>query len=167
MFIIIIFFGLFKSINLISYQIEFLNTNLCFCTKTDDPQCLSFTNFKVDDSKNTSANCDNAIRVYKTHANGTEKAHAFLYESGSLYATANHFEKKDCSRTKTFNLNEKKVILRFGQLIKLIDKTDIETTISSLLWEFDKLIYVLNAFGFYKEIKGSFDYVEMTKVMFI
>ena len=102
--------------------------------------------------------------MFIIYDNGTEKTHAFLYESGSLYATSNYTEKKDCSRTKTFVLSETKLILRFGQSIQLIDKTDIEKTVAELLWEHDKLTFFLNTFGFYLELKGSYDYYEMIKV---
>ena len=64
----------------------------------------------------------------------------------------------------SFRLNETHVLLYFMDEIRVVNRTLLDTALSKLLWKRDKLVYILNELGIYKEKKGVIEYKRLTQV---
>ena len=107
------------------------------------------------------SDCNDAVKIHIFHTNGTERAYAFLHESGHISGLDNDVNKNDCRRTKIYRINQTQVLVRFGEISKVVNNSEVDKTISSLLWKYDKITYALNEIGFYIEKKGVYDLYEV------
>ena len=160
-----IFFILF-ALNRVINSILISKANLCFCTKTEISVCQSFSEFKVHDSTSIEAHCYDAVKIHLIHPNGTERMYAWLHETGIISGKDIDVNKLDCRRTKIYRINQTQVLLRFGEVSKVVNIADIENTISILLWKHEKITYGLNSIGVYLEKTGCYDVLQSIQVYF-
>ena len=84
------------------------------------------------------------------------RAYIFLLKNGKLVEENETKElPEDCRRTKTYAFNESHVLLRFGLLSFVYNRTNIHILSDELLFQYDKIFYFLNKIEFYNELDGT------------
>jgi hypothetical protein len=65
---------------------------------------------------------------------------------------------------KRFEINEAMVLLRFGEMSVVSNRTLIEGNILSILWRHDKFAYILHKLGLYDELTSNYDWMKIIQV---
>ncbi len=56
----------------------------------------------------------------------------------------------------SFNVNNDSVLLRFGELSVMTERSEIDNVIAGILWKHEKLTYFLHQLGLYHELSDQY-----------